>query len=53
MSQKSLCQHGFYYEYIDGLVQDCSNFTANALELLQSCSEPLISRQLIWRVFLN
>ena len=23
--------------YIDGLVQDCSNSIANALELLQSC----------------
>ena len=28
--------------YIDGLVQDCSNSIANALELLQSCTEPLI-----------
>ena len=27
---------------IDGLVQDCSNSIANALELLQSCSKPLI-----------
>ena len=26
----------------DGLVQDCSNSTTNALELLQSCSEPSI-----------
>ena len=25
-------------KYIDGLVQDCSNFIANALDLLQSCS---------------
>ena len=25
---------------IDGLVQDCSNSIANALELLQSCTEP-------------
>ena len=24
--------------YIDGLVQDCSNSIANALELLQSCT---------------
>ena len=24
---------------IDGLVQDCSNSTANALELLQSCTK--------------
>ena len=28
--------------YIDGLVQDCSNSIANALELLQSSSEPSI-----------
>ena len=28
-------------EYIDGLVQDCSNSIANALELLQSCTKPL------------
>ena len=28
--------------YIDGLVQDCSNFIANALELLQSCTKPSI-----------
>ena len=28
--------------YIDGLVQDCSNSTANALELLQSCTKPSI-----------
>ena len=27
-------------DYIDGLVQDCSNSIANALELLQSCTEP-------------
>ena len=26
--------------YIDGLVQDCSNSIANALELLQSCTKP-------------
>ena len=26
---------------IDGLVQDCSNSIANALELLQSCTKPL------------
>ena len=27
---------------INGLVQDCSNSSANALELLQSCTKPLI-----------
>ena len=28
--------------YIDGLVQDCSNSIAKALELLQSCTKPSI-----------
>ena len=27
---------------IEGLVQDCSNSIANALELLQSCTKPSI-----------
>ena len=27
-------------EHLDGLVQDCSNSIANALELLQSCTKP-------------
>ena len=31
------------YRHIDGLLQDCSNSIANALELLQSCTKPLIS----------
>ena len=30
--------------HTDGLVQDCSNSIANALELLQSCTKPSISR---------
>ena len=30
--------------YIDGLVQDCGNSIANALELLQSCTKPSIYR---------
>ena len=30
------------HDYIDGLVQDCSNAIANALELPQSCSKPPI-----------
>ena len=29
-------------EYSDGLVQNCSNSIANALELLQSCTKPLM-----------
>ena len=31
--------------HIDGLVQDCSNSSANALELLQSCAKPSKSTQ--------
>ena len=29
-------------EHINGLVKDCSNYSANALELQQSCTKPLI-----------
>ena len=29
--------------YIDGLVQDCSNSSALAMELLQSCTKPSVS----------
>ena len=32
--------------YIDGLVQDCSNSIANALELLRSCTKPSIQDSL-------
>ena len=28
--------------YVDGLAQDCSNYNASALKLLQSCAKPLI-----------
>ena len=28
--------------YVDGLEQDCSNSSANTLELLQSCTKPLM-----------
>ena len=38
--QKSCC---FDRDYIDGLVQDCSNSSALAMELLQSCAKPSIS----------
>ena len=31
-----------YTEYFDGLVQDCSNSSALAMELLQSCTKPSI-----------
>ena len=30
------------YAYIDGLVSDCSNSSALAMELLQSCTKPSI-----------
>ena len=33
--------HGFEY-HIDGLLQDCSNSIANALQLLQFCTEPSV-----------
>ena len=33
-------------QYFDGLVQDCSNSSALALELLQSCTNPLI----LWHI---
>ena len=35
---------------IDGLVQECSNSIAKALELLQSCTKPLICIQLLAEV---
>ena len=31
-------------EHIDGLVQDCGNSSALAMELPQSCTKPLIYR---------
>ena len=31
-----------YWVYVDGLAQDCSNSSASALELLQSCTKPSI-----------
>ena len=37
------------YNQIDGLVQDCSNSIANALELLQSCAKPSKSRRSLSR----
>ena len=40
-----MCKHPEINEDIDGLVQDCSNSIANALELLQSYTEPSICYQ--------
>ena len=39
--------------YIDGLVQDCSNSIANALELLQSCTKPSIYALVSWVIFVQ
>ena len=40
----TLCPELFWVHlYFDGVVQDCSNSIANALELLQSCTKPSIS----------
>ena len=36
------CRDFIYRSYLDGVVQDCSNSIANAMELLQSCTKPLI-----------
>ena len=33
---------GKHENHIDGLVQDCSNSSASALDLLQSCTKPSI-----------
>ena len=38
---------------INGLVQDCSNSIANALELLQSCTKPLISSQRMTTLYID
>ena len=42
--------------YLNGLVQDCSNSIANALELLQSCIKPsvwLTVNKILWNTFEN
>ena len=43
------------YEYIDGLVQDCSNSSVLAMELLQSCTKPSMHTFIYieWTVFVN
>ena len=33
-------EHKYVHLHIDGLVQDCSNSTANAVELMQSYTKP-------------
>ena len=39
--------------HIKGLVQDCSNSIANALELLQSCTKPSICDTILWYCLLS
>ena len=39
--------------HIDGLVQDCSNSSALAMELLQSCTKPLIWHYKTWSVLVQ
>ena len=34
--------HHFEWYYVDGLVEDCSNANALALELLQACTKPMM-----------
>ena len=42
----------YYFEdHIDGLVQDCSNSSVLAVQLLQSCTKPSISRIDILSIF--
>ena len=40
MRPGGLLQAAVRHAYIDGLVQDCSNSSALAMELLQSCTKP-------------
>ena len=42
LNMTSLVPNTFSWKDIEGLVQDCRNSIANALELLQSCTKPLI-----------
>ena len=51
-------QDRYLMPYIDGLVQDCSNSIALAMELLQSCMKPSIyfienNRTIIARLWHN
>ena len=42
-ADENICDRDLYsHGHSDGLVQGCSNSIANALELLQSCTKPLI-----------
>ena len=43
-----LTNRGKRKDYIDGLMQHCSNSIANALGLLQSCTKPSVWAQNKW-----
>ena len=45
--QLSYHKNTLYAPYVNGLVQDCSNSIANALELLQFCSSKFCSSRLL------
>ena len=42
------CSLALNHQYLYGLVQDCSNSSALALELLQSCTKPSIYQVSVW-----
>ena len=46
-NQLTLCVRSHFEKNIDGLVQDCSNSSALAMELLQYCTKPLIYYQML------
>ena len=63
-SELELAEINFWnpsYSHIDGIVQDCSNSIAKALELLQSCTKPMHYNHMIipgllkksWRVWVE
>ena len=41
------CQSSNRKDYVDGLVQDCSDSSAWAMELLQSCTKPSLCKWII------
>ena len=51
-SQSWRCHRRALWLYIDALVQDCSNSSALAMELLQCCTKPSIYDSGPWQVIL-
>ena len=48
-ASKQYCYHiQSFGDQIDGLVQDCSNSIANAMELLQCCTKPSKLSFILW-----